>query len=395
MKKLIVALFISLSFLSQLAAQENFQGTLKRTPGVPNGISLFLKCTAAFSGKVSSLTVCLAIPTSVGLKPTVTANNSPNPSIAFIYQEQANQNIQGVPHYILSMLGDGDVTTTGQIFASGANVEIEVARFVFSAGIGSAPIKWVNLPEGGTGDGNFNFIQGYFGFSLDGADRVNQFSMFYATPGVSTPQNEIIVGGYDGLSVITTVDQVALPVQFTSFDAVKKLNNAQLTLAVLNESSTTQLYELQRSFDAVQFEKITLINPLHNNQPSNLYSIIDENITSLNHKGIIYYRIKQTDIDGQLVYSQIKSIKLQQEATFIAYPNPTTDFTTVRIDALINENIVLALINAEGKQIYTSQWAVTKGLNFKKIDMRKYAKGRYLLQVYTGGTNKTVNLIKL
>jgi len=55
------------------------------------------------------------------------------------------------------------------------------------------------------------------------------------------------------------------------------------------------------------------------------YSIID------NHPfiGASYYRLKQTDFDGQFEYSQIKSVYITNTGNLQIFPNPTSNQITI------------------------------------------------------------------
>lgn len=397
MKKNIIINILLLCLSTSSFAQTSVQATIKPTSGILNGVSIFLKSSVAFSDKVSSFVVTIAIPVSVGTKPSITVNNSPNASIAYLVQNQVNQNIQGVMHYIYAVGGTGNVTATGQIFAAAANTEIEAIRLVFNGNsIASSQIKMANLPDGGLGDdglgGNAN---GYFGFSLAATgDRVNDVAMFYAVSSISTALNEVIPGGYSGLSFTTTAALIVLPVKINSFSATKKDNDAILSWVVENETASVINYEVERSIDGIHFDKINTIDK--NNGTSNIYNITDANLSAIKNNGLIYYRIKQLDVDGKFVYSDIKNVRLTEKGTLISvFPNPVQEFTTVKIDAIEATDAVITLINADGKQLQTSILKATKGLNLRKIDMSNLSTGDYLLKVTMGTEVQIIKIVKL
>ncbi len=396
MKKIIIYVLLLCISISSFA-QPSVQATIKPTPAVANGVSIFLKSAVAFSDKVSGLTVTIAIPVSAGTKPTITVNNSPNASIAYIVQDQVNQSIQGVMHYIYSVGGTGNVTATGQVFAAAANAEVEAVRLVFSGNsLATSQIKMVNLPDGGLGDDGFGGnANGYFGFSLAATgDRVNVVAMFYAVPTISAALNEVIPGGYSGLSFTTTAALIVLPVKIASFSATKKDNDAILSWVVENETASVINYEVERSIDGIHFDKINTIDK--NNGTSNIYNITDANLSSIKNNGLIYYRIKQLDIDGKFVYSDIKNVRLTEKGTLISvFPNPVQEFTTVKIDAIEATDAVITLINADGKQLQTSTLKATKGLNLRKIDMSNLSTGDYLLKVTMGTEVQIIKIVKL
>jgi hypothetical protein len=397
MKKSILLNILLLCISISSYAQETVQATIKPTTGVNNGVSIFLKSSVAFSEKVSSFLVTVAIPTSVGTKPTLTVNNSPNTSITYLVQAQVNQSIQGVMHYIYAVGGTGEVGATGMVFSAAANTEIEAVKFVFTGNnISTSQIKMANLPDGGLGENGAGAnANGYFGFSLAvSGDRVNNASMFYAVPTVSTAQNNISGSGISGLSISTTANNVALPVKFTSFSATKKDNDAILSWVVENETALVTNYEVERSIDGIKFDKIN--NIAKNAGANNIYNIIDPNLSAIKNSGIIYYRIKQMDINGEFVYSDIKNVRINEKGTLITtFPNPVADFTTLKIDVLETADATISLINVDGKQLQTSTLKAAKGLNLKKIDMNNLPKGDYLLKVVIGTEVQTIKVVKL
>jgi Secretion system C-terminal sorting domain len=199
-----------------------------------------------------------------------------------------------------------------------------------------------------------------------------------------------------GQNFYQKIGAAVVNVNFTSFSATKKDNDGVLTWAVENESATTASYEVERSIDGITFDKITTLTPRGNGLSNNVYNITDANITSLKNSGILYYRIKQIDVNGRFVYSDIKNIRLIDKAGLIsAYPNPTRDYTTVRIDAIEANDVVLTIVNAEGRQVMTATMQTQKGVNLKKLDLSTLAKGNYMIRATIGTEVKTLSVVKL
>lgn len=198
----------------------------------------------------------------------------------------------------------------------------------------------------------------------------------------------------DGTVHLLPLSNIVLPIKINSFSVTKKDNDALLSWAVENETSSITRYEIERSIDGIKFDKISTISP--NGGASNIYNIIDPNLVSVKNSGIIYYRIKQTDFSGEFVYSDIKNVRLSEKGTLISiFPNPVIDFTTVKIDVIEATDVSMSLINADGKQLQTSTLKATKGLNLKKIDMNNLPKGDYLLKVMLGTEVQTIKVVKL
>ena len=78
----------------------------------------------------------------------------------------------------------------------------------------------------------------------------------------------------------------------------------------------------------------------------NWYTYLD---TDISEKGFYYYRIKQFDLDGKEIVSEIVSIKVKDEFNIEVYPNPAVN--DVNIDMILEEDvkITLSLYDNEGK----------------------------------------------
>jgi hypothetical protein len=224
-----------------------------------------------------------------------------------------------------------------------------------------------------------------------GGDITAQSNLFYGTTGVVNDP-----GGWNGGTSFAPVQPITvLPVRFTNFAVEKDNNNALISWKVQSESTNTSFYEVERSIDGFTFDKIRTLNPIFNSLES-IYNLTDKNLSSIKNIGIIYYRVKQVDIDGKFVYSEIRSVRLDDKAIFVsAFPNPAREFTIVRIDAVEAGEVLFNLVNVDGKQVMTTTMQAQKGSNLKKIDMSTLARGSYFIKVLISGELKTIGVIKL
>jgi hypothetical protein len=242
-----------------------------------------------------------------------------------------------------------------------------------------------NFGLNGNSQWYFQIIQG------GGGDITAQTNLFYGSTGVVNDP-----GGWGaGTSFVPVQPITVLPVRFTNFAVEKDNNNALISWKVQNESTSTSFYEVERSIDGFTFDKIKTLNPVFGNS-ENFYNLVDKNLSSIKNMGIIYYRIKQVDIDGKFVYSEIRSVRLDDKAIFVsAFPNPAKEFTIVRIDAIEAGQVLFNLVNVDGKQVMTTTMQAQKGSNLKKIDMSTLARGSYFIKVLISGELKTIGVIKL
>lgn len=121
---------------------------------------------------------------------------------------------------------------------------------------------------------------------------------------------------------------ITLPIELLNFDATIA-NNEWVELNWQTSSEINNDYfTIERSMDGINWEIVKNIDGSGNSSTLLNYSGIDSNPYS----GISYYRLKQTDFDGQFSYSQIRSINLQRPGNpeILIYPNPVNDKLTIK-----------------------------------------------------------------
>ena len=138
-----------------------------------------------------------------------------------------------------------------------------------------------------------------------------------------------------------------LPIELISFDA-KPDGDKVLTNWSTATETNNDFFTLERSPDGVDFEKIKTIPGAGNSDRVRNYSEIDE--TPLN--GISYYRLKQTDYDGKLSYSQIVPVEFKSNnRASILYNSAENNKTTLSYELLSNALVTVEIIDANGKRI--------------------------------------------
>ena len=198
-----------------------------------------------------------------------------------------------------------------------------------------------------------------------------------------------------GQNFYQKITSSVLPVKFTSFTAVKKSADAVLSWTVVNETASVDHYEIERSVDGTIFNKINSFAKAVNLSNGNVYNYTDQNIAAAKSNGTIYYRIKQVDVDGRFVYSEIRSVKTSDKSSFVAvYPNPVENTTSIEVNAPTAVVITFSLMGNDGKILQTNSIQAVKGINIKTIAMNSYPSGSYLLKVMMGNELQTIKIIK-
>lgn len=95
-----------------------------------------------------------------------------------------------------------------------------------------------------------------------------------------------------------------LPVKFVGFTVTSKNNNALIQWST-SEEINANTYEVERSADGSNWTTIAYVAATGNSSAVSNYSFTDKNLSAK----IVYYRIKEVDLDGKTTLTAIKSIR--------------------------------------------------------------------------------------
>ena len=146
-----------------------------------------------------------------------------------------------------------------------------------------------------------------------------------------------------------------LPIELLTFEASINENNQIIIRWVTASEINNDYFTIERSADGVNFELVCIVNGAGNSNNVLNYETIDNNPL----QGISYYRLKQTDYDGQFEYSSLVAVKNQKETIsqeMNVYPNPVlknSQNVNVKINGFNeNEDVTVKVINIFGKVEY-------------------------------------------
>lgn len=176
-----------------------------------------------------------------------------------------------------------------------------------------------------------------------------------------------------------------LPISLLEFKATVISNKqVQLDWATALELNN-EYFTVEHSKDGITFEDIATVKSKgsSNNQE---YSATD----IAPFAGISYYRLKQTDINGQFTYSKTIAVSLvSSDNELTAYPNPTITTLNLQIKDAASKKLIYSLYTIDGKFIL--QQLVTNDLTV--ISTANLASGIYILQV--GQNNSTIKSFRV
>jgi Secretion system C-terminal sorting domain len=177
---------------------------------------------------------------------------------------------------------------------------------------------------------------------------------------------------------------VTLPVQLLSFSGYRnKLSNQLLWLTASETNS--DYFTIERSTDGANFSSIGQVKGAGSSNSTIRYEF-EDNSASAKYN---YYRLKQTDYNGNFEYSSVLLIESKAETELKIRPNPAKEEFSIDLSD-IQENSIVRIFSLEGK-ILMQQNAIPGQVN--RIAVKNLAAGMYLLQLITKDKILTQKLV--
>ncbi len=329
-------------------------------------VKIYMKpVSGTVTGQLSTVNLNVSIPeTTPGPTPTLTISNNPYPAATFQINTAYTEG--GYIHYNIANLNPFTVT--------GVTAETELVEVEFAGLPAGTVVSSVTLPDGGG--------LGFALFYVTGAASTNGSSLYYTRAGTTvtnafsyTPDPNF--GNPPGTTNSVAVISSLLPVNWLSFNVTKQGSDAVLNWLVENENNT-QYYYLQRSTNGTDFTTVGTVNKSN----AGNYTFTDTKIDILGTK-LLYYRVKQTDYNGLVKYSDIRLLRLDLQGLDIAvFPNPVKEGFYVNIPGTLAGKIKLNLITADGRIAASREIGAQQAVNYYfDIRSKVIAAGQYTLQV--------------
>jgi hypothetical protein len=277
--------------------------------------------------------------------------------------------------------------TTMLIVSSSICAEV---NFDWSGLCGQGPIYVVFGQSGTSGDswhdgGNFGNSSGTKDFDLDiTTTDANTYSYTYTYVSSDQGDGEFATfsstspgGNATSVSILEDckVTTEVLPIKLLHFKG-KKVSHGNLLEWATTTEINNDYFTLERAEDGFNFTEIGIVNGAGNSSTNQYYQFTDDGVT--NH--INYYRLKQTDFNGQYSYSNIIAIS-ENLADNIYYNNSSNQLIFSGIDKGL-----IVIYNTYGqliKSIDANQSKATLNL----------AKGMYILTVQTANESFSKKII--
>lgn len=175
-----------------------------------------------------------------------------------------------------------------------------------------------------------------------------------------------------------------LPVELLSFDAACEKNKTLLSWSTASETNNDH-FTIERSCDQnlLYYQNLITIPGAGNSNSIKQYSFYDNDETS----GECYYRLSQTDLDGNITVFAPISINCKDNASFNfigILPNPAENIMSILFHSDQEENVTILITDVLGKQILSKKVMPEIGLNKIELDVTAYQSGIYFIDINNG-----------
>lgn len=192
-----------------------------------------------------------------------------------------------------------------------------------------------------------------------------------------------IINGSFKMNFLSFIGSTTLPVALLNYKAVLEVNKVNLNWITSSEVNADR-FEIEKSTDAINFQKIGTVKAKGNTNLEQQYNIYDNTPFS----GTNYYKLVQYDKDGKKIVHGIRSVNynINSKLRCIVYPNPANQQAYLQIETSVAGKGEIKLVDGVGRIVKTQSFNGYKGINTIPLNMDKSAlSGIYILKVILNG----------
>ena len=161
-----------------------------------------------------------------------------------------------------------------------------------------------------------------------------------------------------------SLESAALPVTLISFTASNDNEDQVLLQWITAQETGNAFYTIEKSENGFNFEKIGTREGAGDSEDLITYYFTDTKPTA----GSNYYRLKQTDFNGEFEYSEIIRLEVNPSTrvmTYSLYPNPVSKEGILTITqnnaGVANQSVSYEIVSISGKRIFSGSVITDKG----------------------------------
>lgn len=187
-------------------------------------------------------------------------------------------------------------------------------------------------------------------------------------------------GGAINTNTITSKlsnNESPLPIELLFFKGYNKGDVNVIEWETASETNNN-FFTICRTADGNKFDELMMVKGAGNTSETHLYNAFDEH--PLN--GVSYYRLKQTDFDGDFKYSNAIAISNDGEdnCEVSIYPNPSSGELNYSICMNIDEDLKIAIVDIYGRTLVSLLQPSFIGKNKFVFNIQDFPSGMYFIR---------------
>ncbi len=295
--------------------------------------------------------------------------------------DNAAMDAWGVTDFPATMQGRvARVWRVSEVSSSGTSVDVGNVDITFDlAGLGPVTASDLRLLVDTDGDGLFADET-----PIAGATNPSGTLYRFSNSNALANGRRFTIGTINALNT-------PLPIELIAFNAQANGPGSVHLLWSTASERNNALFEVERSVDLDDWTVVAEQPGAINSSSVLHYSAVDASAP----EGLVYYRLRQTDLDGATEVSDAVAVVVEGVSDLGAnvFPNPTAGPITVTLTGAITGSPRLELFDASGRSVPRSVEPITE--RTYRLDLSDLPPGMHVLRVWQGGRVCGVRLIRL
>jgi len=184
------------------------------------------------------------------------------------------------------------------------------------------------------------------------------------------------------------ISEIPLPVKFVSFTVARKQDKVLVEWSTAQESNSSN-FIVERSENGTSWTAIASVKAAGESSTLVNYSYTDKSINA----PVVYYRVKQVDIDGSSTYTTVRTIKADSTTTEVSIATASSKAVLVSFSQEVKSNVTIRLVSMSGQVI--AQKNVSNPAGQVLFSVANMNTGVYVVNVTDGKELKTSKQVLL
>ncbi|MFT3678983.1 MAG: Ig-like domain-containing protein [Ferruginibacter sp.] len=172
-----------------------------------------------------------------------------------------------------------------------------------------------------------------------------------------------------------------LPVKGLNLAASRAGTSVALNWKTISEINS-DYFEIERSTDSRNYVKIGDKVKAAGNSNNELKYELNDDISDIRAGNIVYYRVKLTDINGKVAYSNVGIVRLPTTGSIKVSPNPFVGEITINMPVEQNTTLSIRMMDMTGRAVLSTTQKITK--EFPQVTLKNLnglTRGVYVVEV--------------